>query len=94
MEFLRELLPVILYFLLCILVIVLVILVIRVIKSLKNIDEMVDDVKSKSKKLDGVFDIVDKATDSFTLVSDRFVNFISNRISNIFKRKGKDEEDE
>lgn len=94
MELLKELLPVILYFLLCILVVVLIIFVIRAIKSLKNIDEVVNDVKGKSQQLNGVFNIIDNVTDSLAIVGDKFVSFISSSITSVFKKKRKDEEDE
>ncbi len=56
-------LSVIFYILLIILVVALIVLVVNTIKTLAKVDRLVDDVADKSRKLDGVFNIIDSATD-------------------------------
>ena len=92
MEFLQQLVPVILYFLLCILVVVLIILFIRVIKILKNVNELVEDIQNKSRKLDGVFNVVDNVSTSISNFGDKIVKVISTSIKKFIKKKRKEED--
>lgn len=94
MECLNEVFPVILYFLGSILLVVLIILVLKLMKTLKKMDTVIDDINAKSNKLNGVFDIVDNATDIISNVSDKMVGLIVNGISNLFSKKQKREDDE
>lgn len=94
MEFLNELLPIILYSLLCILVIGLIFLVLKLIGTLKNVDAVIKDVEYKSQKLNGLFDFVDKTADSFTSAGEKLVGFISNKIATAISKKRKEEKDE
>ena len=93
METLSAVLPVILYFVLIILVIVLIVLAIRMIGTLKRVDEVVDDVNGKVKKLNGLFDVVDSATDTLSIMSNRIVSILTNSIDKLFT-KNKKKEDE
>lgn len=94
MEYLNDLFPVILYFLLIILVIVLIVLVGRVIGTLKKVDQVVDDVNRKVNKLDGLFEVIDNATDTLSIMSNRIVSIITNGIDKLFTKKKKKKEDE
>lgn len=94
METLQEIFPVILYGLLIILVVVLIIFVIKLIRTLKRVDEVVDDVNGKVKSLNGVFSIIDRATDTLNDVGDKLVNIVSNGITSIFTIKKKKERKE
>jgi len=94
MEFLQELLPVILYSLLSILVVVLIILIINAIKTIKQVNVLLEDIENKSKKLDGVFDVVDNLSSSISNFGDKIVKFFSTSIKKIVKKKKKEEENE
>ena len=94
MDYLSELFPVILYFLLIILVIVLIILSIRVINTLKKVDIIVDDVNNKVNKLNGLFNVIDTATDTLSVLSNRIVSVVVNSIETLFNRKSKRKEDD
>ena len=64
------------------------------IKTLNKVNHVVDDIDTKQKKLNGVFDIIDTATDTISIVSDKVVGTIANGITNLFtKRKKKEDED-
>ncbi len=92
---LNELLPILLYLFLIILVIILIILGIKLIKTLTKIDDVIDDVNGKMRKVNGVFEIIDKTTDYASTISDKIVNGISNFVNSLFKKKkGNDDEDE
>lgn len=93
--YLNELLPTILYILLFILIITMIILVYRLIKTLDKVDRVVEDVDSKSRKLNGVFDIIDNTADGISQVSDLFVNGLTDLITGLFKKnKKKEKKDE
>ena len=94
MEYLKDLFPVILYFLLIILVIVLIVLVVRVIGTLKKVDQVVDDVNLKVSKLNGLFEVVDSATDTLSIMSNRIVSLITGGIDKLFTKKKKKKEDD
>lgn len=91
MECLNEIFPIILYFLGSILLIALIILTIKVIITINKVDKVVEDLNSKSRKLNGVFDIVDNAADTLSLISDKIVGFIINGIVGLFSRTKKEE---
>lgn len=90
----NDIFPIILYGLGSILLIVLIVLVIKMIKTLKKIDTAIDDYNEKSKKLNGVFDLIDTATDTISSIGDRLVTGVINGVTNIFTRKKKKEESE
>lgn len=94
MIYISDLLSVILYVLGSILLVVLIILGIKLIKTVNKVNDVVDDIDTKQKKLNGVFDIIDTATDTLSIMSDKVVGTIVNVLSGIFSRKKKREEDE
>lgn len=81
------------YILLMVLVIVLIIFVINANKTLNKFDKLVDDITVKSTKLNGVFSIIDGATDAVVGFSDSIVGFFTNGLNKILNRK-KEEENE
>ena len=88
-----DFISIILYISLIILVIVLIVLGIKAISTLEKVDKVVDDINDKSSKLNGVFNIIDGATDVVSSFSDSVVNVVSNGVEKIFNRK-KEKEDE
>lgn len=94
MEFLQELLPVILFSLLSILVIVLIILIINVIKTIKQVNVLLEDIENKSKKLDGIFNAVDSVSSSISNFGDKIVKFLTSTIKKRVKKKKEEDLDE
>ena len=94
MEVASELLPIILYTLLSILVIFIIVFVYKLIKTLDKTNEILDDVNGKVKKLDGLFEVIDKSADTINLITNRAVEVVIGAVSKLFKKKRKDEEDE
>lgn len=78
---------IIFYIALIVLVIVLIILGIRAIQTLNKVDQTLDDIKIKSSKLDGVFNIIDGATDAVVGISDTLTSALASGIEKIFSRK-------
>lgn len=88
-----ELLPIILYILLIILVVVAIIFLVRLIKVIGKVDRVVDDVDRKVKKLNGLFEIVDRTADTLNVISDRVISGIVGTINTIFRKRKKKGED-
>ena len=84
----------ILYIGLIILVVVAIIFLIRAMNTLKKVDKVVAEVDEKVSKLNGVFELLDTATDAITLISDKVVGGLANGISKMFNKKKKGEDDE
>jgi len=84
---------ILLYVLGSILLVVLIILGIKLINTMNKIDGVVDDINKKVNSLDGLFSVIDMATDKLSLLSDRMVDGITFLIKKIFKPKKRKEED-
>lgn len=89
-----EILPLVLYFLGSILLVVLIILGVKLIITMNKIENVVDDISTKVKSLNGLFSIIDTTTDKLALLSDRLVDVVSSIIRRIFKRKEDSESNE
>lgn len=94
MEVASELLPIILYTLLSILIIFIIVFVYKLIRTLDKTNEILDDVNGKVKKLDGLFEVIDKSADTINMITNRAVEVVIGAVSKLFKKKRKDEEDE
>ena len=90
----NEVLPVVLYVLGSILLVVLIILGIKLIITMNKIENVVDDINTKVKSLNGLFSMIDYTTDKLALLSDRFVDIVSSLIKKIFVRKEEKTKDE
>ena len=82
-----EFLPVVLYVLGSILLVVLIILGIKLIITMNKIENVVDDISTKVKSLNGLFSMIDYTTDKLALISDRFADTMSSLIKKLFVRK-------
>ena len=93
-----EILPIIIYILLIILLIVAIIIGIKLIGTIGKVDVLLDDVTTKVKTLDRLFNLIDYASDKVTMVTDSVVNFVTNGLKKVFggnkKIKEEDEIDE
>lgn len=79
------------YILLMVLTVVLIIFTVNAIKTLNKVDKLVDDITLKSTKLNGVFNIIDGATDAVVGFSDSIVGFFTNGLNKLFNRKRENE---
>lgn len=82
-----EVLPIVLYVLGSILLVVLIVLGIKLIITMNKIENVVDDINTKVKSLNGLFSMIDYTTDKLATLSDRFVDTVSSLIKKIFVRK-------
>lgn len=92
METASQLMPIILYLLLSILIVVAIVFIYKLTITVDKANVVLDDVYSKVKKLDNLFEIIDRSADTINLVTDKITGIISNSILKIFKKKGKEDE--
>ena len=85
MEYLSQLLPIIIYILLIALIILLIIISAKAIKALDKFQMVVDDADKKLKTLDGVFEFIDTATDKVSFLSDRIINILVGAVERVFR---------
>ncbi len=78
--------------LILILLIVSIIAVLKVIETLKKVDNVIDDVNGKAKKLDGLFDIVYQTSNVVSSVNSKIVDCIVGIIQNFLDKRKKKEE--
>lgn len=90
---LNTILSVLLYVVCIILLVVLIILGIRLIQLLKKVDRIVDNVEEKVNLLNGTFELVNKATNTISMIGDSFVNTVTSLVTKVFRRKNKNKED-
>lgn len=84
-----------LYILGSILLVVLIILGIKMIGTMNKVDEIVNDINTKLKSLNGFFSVIDFTTDKLATITDKVVDSVTFLIDKIFRRKKKEEyEDE
>lgn len=90
-----EFLTMLLYILGSILLVVLIILGIKMIGTMNKVDEIVNDINTKLKSLNGFFSVIDFTTDKLATITDKVVDSVTFLIDKIFRRKKKEEyEDE
>ena len=79
-----DILPIIIYVLLIILLIVAIIIGIKLIGTIGKVDVLLDDVTTKVKTLDRLFNLVDYASDKVSLITDTVVGFVTNNLKKLF----------
>ena len=94
MEMASSLLPIIFYILLSILVVFIIIFVYKLIKTLDKTNLILDDVYVKVKKLDNLFEVIDRGADTINSMTNKVVDVVVGAVSKVFRKKRKDEEDE
>ena len=77
-----------------ILLISLIILVVRLNFTISKIDYMLDDMLKKLKTVNHAFEVVDKVTDSLSLINDRLVDLVATFIASLFAKRKKVEKNE
>ena len=96
MEFMAEVLPIIIYILLIILLVIGIILGIKLIITIDKVNYIVDDITEKVESLDSFFKIINMANNKFNLVTTKISDWIMTLIGKIplFNKKGKEEEED
>ena len=93
METASTLLPIIMYTLLSILIVIAIILLYKLTITIDKTNIVLDDIYGKVKKLDNLFEIIDKSADTINLVTDKITGIISNSIMKVFKKRKEDEDE-
>ena len=69
-----------------ILLVVLIVLGIKLINTITKVDKILDNVEVKLNSFDKIFSVVDVATDSMALLSDKIVEGIVLLIKKVFRK--------
>lgn len=73
----------------------LIVLIVRLNVTLTKMDALIDDVQNKMNTVNKAFEVVDKVSNSISLVNDRMVEAIVSIIAKLFhSRKKKTQEEE
>lgn len=95
MDALNASMPLIFNILLMVLMIFGIILLYKLITTVDRVNTILDDAYIKVKKLDNLFEIIDKSADTINAVTDKFTGAITSAILKIFKgKKRKEDENE
>lgn len=89
MEYLNEMLPIIIYFLLIVLLVVSIIVGIKLIFTITKVDELIDDVTEKLSSFDRLFNVINFTTDRFGVISETIISFITSKLKKLMKPKRK-----
>lgn len=92
LEFLQQVLPIVLYFLGAVLLVVIIILVTNLVDTVKKVNIILDDVEEKSKSLNGLFNAIDSFGDTVSDVNLKLVSFIGNIAEKLMKFRKKKKE--
>jgi len=91
MNFWLEFLPIVVYILLIIILLVGIVLGIRFIVLLGKAQRVMDDVNEKIHSLDGLFHIIDTATDKVVLITDKVIDAVMGFIAKVFMKSEEEE---
>lgn len=70
----------------------LIILCVRLSFTISKVDVLLDDILKKLNTVNNVFEVIDKVTDSISLINDKMVEKVVSLITNIFAKRKKKEE--
>ena len=82
-----ETLPMVIYLLLIVLLIILIILGIKLICVVNKSEKLLDNVQNKIDSFNGVFKLVDMASEKISIGVSTIVDSIINLISKMFKKR-------
>lgn len=85
-------LSVILYVVLIILGFLGCVFIYKMILTIDKTNTLLDDIYSKVKKLDNLFEVIDRGADTLNMVTDKVSGIISSSILKIFKKRRKDDD--
>ena len=85
MEFLGELLPIILYFLGAVLLIVIIILLTKLIGTVERLNVLLDDIEGKSQSLNGLFAAIERVGNTINKANSGITGFVTNLTKKIVK---------
>ena len=90
METASQLMPIIFYLLLSILVVFVIVFVYKLTITLDKTNTLLDDIYSKVRKLDNLFDVIDRSADTLNMITNKVSDAVIGAIMKIFKRKKDD----
>ena len=86
-EFLEVYLPICVNVLLIILLVIGIVLGVKLINVLHRVNDVIDNVEDKVNSLNGLFSVINFATDKITTISDRVVDGVTGLIKRFGRKK-------
>ena len=87
MEFLGQVMPILLYFLGAVLLFVIILFFLKLVDTVEKVNVLLDDIIAKSKSLDNLFGAIDSVGDTISSINLKFVNTIASIVGKLFKRR-------
>ena len=87
MEFLGQVMPILLYFLGAVLLFVIILFCLKLVDTVEKVNVLLDDIIAKSKSLDNLFGAIDSVGDTISSINLKFVNTIASIVGKLFKRR-------
>ena len=87
MEFLGQVMPILLYFLGAVLLFVIILFCLKLVDTVEKVNVLLDDIIAKSKSLDNLFGAIDSVADTISSINLKFVNTIASIFGKLFKRR-------
>ena len=87
MEFLGQVMPILLYFLGAVLLFVIILFCLKLVDTVEKVNVLLDDIIAKSKSLDNLFGAIDSVGDTISSINLKFVNTIASIAGKLFKRR-------
>ena len=94
LEFLQIYLPIVIYILLIVALVIAIIIGLKFSKLLDKVDHVADSVSDKVDSLNGIFRVIDYATDKVNDFTTKAVDTIVGGISRFIHRKSRKKEEE
>ncbi len=80
------------YLLLIVLIVLAIAVLIKILLTLNKVDTLLDDVTTKVKSLDKLFNVINFANDRISMIGETVVGFITGGLKKIFKSRNKENE--
>lgn len=90
----KEALVIILLVALIVFVITLIVLCIKLMGTLNKADYLIDNVTKKAETLDGVFNVIDIASNKFGAIGESIMSGVMSITKKLFSKKEKEREEE
>ena len=83
---LQDALLILIYISLIVFIISLIVLCIKLIGTLHRVDYLLSNITKKAESLDGLFDIIENATNKVSMISNTFTRYFGNIFGKLFTR--------
>ncbi len=94
MEILSQALPIVIYILLIVLLVILITFGIKLLMTVSKLEKTVNEFTTKLESFNSLFTVADFIADKIARLGDLALDFISDKVRKVTKKRKGDEEDE